>query len=105
MRRTKPTWQKDIAKERIERLFELALDAKRKGTGFENRYVEIARKIAMHYKVGIPKPLKRMYCKKCGSFIVVGNNATVRTRASNRAVVMRCAKCGDVFRFPYSRKR
>ncbi|MFH0890088.1 MAG: ribonuclease P [Candidatus Aenigmatarchaeota archaeon] len=104
MRRTKPAWQKDIATERIERLFELAAEARKKGTGMEDRYVEIARKIAMHYKVGIPKPLKRMYCKKCGSFMVAGDNATVRTRASKKAVVMKCRKCSNIIRTPYRKK-
>ncbi len=105
MKRSKPSWQRDIALERVNRLFELAGESHRAGSGMADRYVEIARKIAMHYKVGMPKNLRTRFCRKCGAFMVPGSTSTVRTRSSNKAVIIKCSRCGGVMRFPYGKRR
>ena len=103
MGKTKPAWQKKIASERIERLFELASEAHSKSTGMADRYVGLARQIAMHYKVGIPRSLKGRYCRKCGSFMVSGSTSSVRTRTPKKVIVTKCKKCDNIQRFPYSK--
>ncbi len=104
MKRSKPSWQRDIALERVNRLFELAAEAHSAKNGMADRYVEIARKIAMRYKIGIPKNLRTRFCRKCGAFMVPGSTSTVRTRASKKAVIVKCSKCGGVMRFPYKKR-
>ncbi|MBI3412922.1 MAG: ribonuclease P [Candidatus Aenigmarchaeota archaeon] len=103
-RSSKPTWQKELALERVNRLFELAEEARIEKTGMENRYVELARQMAMHYKVGMPRELRTRFCRSCGSYLSPGSTSTVRTRAAKRAVVIKCNKCGNIMRFPYGKR-
>ncbi len=106
----KPSEQREIALSRIKKLFNLAdkvvneykegdLDF---GKKLANRYVEIARRISMKYKVRIPSELKRRFCKKCHSFLIPGLN--VRVRIQGNKVVYTCLECGNIMRFPYVRE-
>ena len=47
--------KKQIAKERIEILFEQAKESFKSSPSLSNRYVTMARKISMKYKVPIPQ--------------------------------------------------
>ncbi|MBI4177630.1 MAG: ribonuclease P [Candidatus Aenigmarchaeota archaeon] len=104
MRRTKPAWQKELALERVKKLFELAAEAHREKTGMEGRYVELARDIAMHYRVSVPKGLRAKFCRKCGSYLSAGSTSAVRTSAAKKAVIITCKKCGNIMRFPYGKR-
>jgi ribonuclease P protein subunit RPR2 len=95
--------RKKIAKERIEKLFKEAERRAKEGRlELSNRYVEIARKIAMKYLVRIPKDAKMRYCRKCGSYLVPGKNC--RVRLQKHKVVVTCLNCGNVRRYPYIRE-
>ncbi|MFQ6072382.1 MAG: ribonuclease P protein component 4 [Methanosarcinales archaeon] len=98
----KKNWIKDIAKQRIERLFELAEQEFKTHPERSNRYVQLARKIGMRYRVRLPKPLKRRICKHCYSYLVIGNNARVRLRRNYVAVTCLC--CNKQMRFPYNKR-
>jgi len=89
--------QKKIAKERIEKLFSMA-----EGSPRADRYVEMARKIAMRYNIRIPPRLKRKFCSKCYKFLTP-NNSTVRTSRKEKAVIVKCLNCGAVMRYPLKR--
>ncbi len=91
---------RSIALERVKKLFEEA--ARTKEQELANRYVELARKIGMRYKVRIPSELKRRFCKHCHSYLVPSKNC--RVRLSGRKVVYYCLNCKKFMRFPY-RKR
>ena len=97
--RQKPIDQAEIAKERIKILFALAEDAKQE---LSNRYVELARKISMKYKIRIPSQLKKKYCKHCFEYLRPGENCRVRTRAGK--LIYYCSKCGKYMRFPVKNK-
>ncbi len=102
----KPKWQREIAKERIEILFRLA--EKEFSSGMKdlaNRYVNLARKIAMRYNVRVPAHLKRRFCKKCHAYLVPGVNARVRIRSKQKYVLITCLECGHKMRFPYVREK
>lgn len=86
-----------IAKERIKRLFEQAEQADQQ---LANRYVQLARKIAMKYKVRIPARFKRRYCKYCYSYLKPGVNCTVRTARGK--IVYHCHNCRKTIRLPYN---
>ncbi len=92
---------KKIALERVVKLFEEA--AKTKEQSLANRYVELARKISMRYKVRIPPKLKRRYCKHCHAYLVPSKNC--RVRLTKKRVVYYCLSCKHFMRFPYLRKK
>jgi|TARA_B100001971_G_scaffold205655_1_gene223415 ribonuclease P protein subunit RPR2 len=95
--RKKPKQQQDIAKERISILFSQAKRIFNKSPKLSNRYVHLARKIAMKYKVKIPKKFKRRFCKHCYSYLVPSKTCRVRLQKSK--VVYYCMNCKKYMRF------
>lgn len=85
----------NIARERIAILFEKA--EKTEDLSLKNRYVTLARKIAMSYNLKIPKHLKRKFCKYCYKFLVPGKN--VATKTKNKKLVVKCLNCGKITRY------
>jgi|SRR3989344_5022969 len=94
---------KEIALERINVLFGEAKDVFKKDKTLANRYVKLARELAMKYKVRIPVNLKRRFCKHCFNYLVPGVNLRVRTRNGN--VVYYCLECKHYMRFGYLREK
>jgi len=90
--------QQDIAKKRISILFSEAKKSFNKDPKLANRYVELARKIAMKYKVRIPTQLKRKFCKHCYSYLVPSKNCRVRLQKSR--IIYSCLNCKKFMRFP-----
>ena len=92
--------RKRIALHRIHRLFQQAeRRAFENRLELANRYVELARKIAMRYLVRMPRAYKRRYCKHCYAYLVPGKNCRVRLK--KRKVVVTCFNCGGLMRYPY----
>ncbi|WP_370573289.1 ribonuclease P protein component 4 [Methanomethylovorans sp.] len=90
---------KDLAMERIQRLFELA-DAEYSSNSIRSdEYVLLARKIGMRYLVRFPRELKVRFCKSCGSYLVPGGNCRIRLKG--RYITISCLKCGNVRRYIY----
>jgi len=89
--------QQSIAKQRIKQLFEQADEIY--PNKLANRYVELARKIAMKCKVKIPSMLKRKFCKHCYCYLRPGDNA--RVRLSNGKLIYSCFQCKKFTRLPY----
>lgn len=105
-RRLKPEWQQRIAKERIKILFDQALrQAKKNNLKRSNRYVFLARKIAMKFNLRIPKLLRRKFCHKCYHYLLPGKNVRVRTNPKTKAVEMTCLDCKHVNRYPYVKEK
>jgi len=90
--------QKEIAKERIKILFHQAAEIFPKDKKLANRYVELARRIAMKVKIKIPKELKRRYCKHCYAYLVSGVNS--RSRIRDGKVIISCLECRRFMRIP-----
>ncbi len=77
--------------------------------------LEWSRKLVMHAlrfsmktNVRIPRDRKYYICKKCGSYLIPGKNATVRLHVKGRKsyITIRCLTCGAIKRMPYKpRKR
>src|SRR3989338_2224621 len=100
--RKKPELHKQIARERITELFKQAEIIFREYPHLSNRYVELARKIAMKYKVQIPRNLKKKFCKNCFRYLVPSVNC--RVRLNKGKVVYYCFGCKNFMRFPYKKK-
>ena len=88
---------KEIARERIKILFEQADLRFKENADLSDRYVFLARKIAMKYKVKIPRELKRRFCKHCFKFLVPGVNSRVRN--TNGKMVIYCFSCKKYMRY------
>jgi len=99
MRKKQKDWAKDMAYERILRLFELADMEFRKHPERSDRYVQLARRIGMRYRVRMPPELKHRICRHCHSYLVQG--ATARTRLQGTHISTTCLACGKQMRRPY----
>ena len=89
--------KKSIAKERVKNLFFQADEIFDKSPDLSNRYVDLARKIAMKVNFRVPKIFKRKFCKHCYSYLKPGTNCRVRTK--NKKMVYYCFNCKKYMRF------
>lgn len=88
---------KEIAKERVDGLFELAqLEASKSNYQRAQRYVSLALRIGQRHKVRAGH--KRTYCPACHSYFIPSVN--VRVRTSRKNLVMTCLECGHILRYP-----
>ena len=74
-----------IAKERIKKLFEQGVEMFNTDSRFSDRYIELARKIAMKLNIPFLKSQKRKFCKHCKSYLVPGVNSVHRTNPKEKA--------------------
>lgn len=96
---------RQIALERIHILFRLAQKTIGKNPELAQRYVHIARKIAMATRVRIPREYRRQVCRRCKRFIYPGVNCRVRIQSGGTPhVVITCLDCGKRMRLPLRRK-
>jgi ribonuclease P protein subunit RPR2 len=97
--RRKKDWSKDMALQRIDRLFELAHDEFKNHPERSNRYVQLAKLIGMRYRIRLPAEMKNRICKHCHFYLVDGSNA--RTRLQGTHIATTCNNCGKQMRRPY----
>ena len=98
----KPASHQRIALERIKELFGHASAVFKSDKSLADRYVFLARKLSMKYKVKLSSKFKKQHCKHCRSFLVPGENC--RVRVSNGKLVYYCFKCRKFMRFPYKKR-
>jgi ribonuclease P protein subunit RPR2 len=91
--------EREIARERIERLHALAREAATERQSDRAReYVRRARRIAERHRLGVPRTFDRFTCDDCDAYLRPGSNARVRLRDGH--VVVTC-DCGAQARYPY----
>ncbi len=93
--------QKGEAMQEIKKLFELA--EKKKYESYADRYVQIARKIAMRFNIKLPQELRRKFCHNCYAFLKPGKNCQIRL--SKKKISILCLKCGKRTRIGYKKTR
>lgn len=98
---TKPAKQRKIALERINILFNEAKKIFNEEPKLADRYVQLARKISMKYKVKIPPNFKRRFCKNCHKYLVPGINVRIRTHKGH--MVYYCLNCKHHMRVVYKK--
>ncbi|MEM3730148.1 MAG: ribonuclease P [Candidatus Bathyarchaeia archaeon] len=97
---------RQIAKQRIQTLFRLAKEIFDENPRLAQRYVDLARRIAMAAKVRLPKEYRRQVCRHCKSFILPGVNCRVRIKQRREPhVVVTCLVCGKHMRIPLKERR
>jgi len=89
---------RDLALQRMERLFMLAEEAHATHPERSDRYVQIARRISSRTRVRMPGPLKRLFCRHCGGFL---SAMTSRVRLREGVLTTTCLLCGQQTRRPY----
>lgn len=90
-----------IARERMERLFELTEQEMKSGRSDRaRRYVELAVRIGMRYNVSANR-WKRRFCPVCNSYYMFPSSASVRL--NRRRIIIKCLNCGHISRYPYKR--
>ena len=94
----KPLSQLKIAKKRISFLFNEAKHVFRENSKLSDRYVSMARKIAMKYKVRMPSELKKRFCKNCHKYLMPGVNS--RVRLHKHRLIYYCTGCRHYMRYP-----
>lgn len=85
---------KKLARERIDQLF---LQAEEE-PNYADRYVELARKIAMKAQLSMPANYRKRYCHKCYSYIISGKTGRIRTYSGK--LIVSCFNCGNKDRYP-----
>jgi|SRR3989344_1444091 len=93
---------KDEALEKIRILFNEAREQFNKNPSLSDRYIYLARKIAMRFNIRMPRELKRRFCKHCYSYLVPNKNCRVRIHKSR--VVYYCFNCKKFMRFMLKKK-
>jgi ribonuclease P protein subunit RPR2 len=97
---------KQIAKQRIQVLFQQAKNVHKSNPQLSNRYIATARKIAMAAKIRLPTTYKRQICKNCNMLLVPGENCRVRIKQKREShIVITCLKCGCKTRMLLRKKR
>lgn len=93
----KDSFAKEVAADRMHRLFDLAQQRTKKDDGasrkLAKRYIRIAKAISSHYKVSMPKQIKERICRKCGNVLIPGLNCRVRL-ASSKGYAAYICECG-----------
>lgn len=89
----KKTKEQQIAIERIYILLENAKKLFKEDPETAKNYVRRLRRIAMHYRVRLPREVKYSFCKKCNSILLPGYNAVVRLTHKGY-VAVKCSSCG-----------
>ena len=84
---------KEIAAERIQLLYDLAVGMAGRDSALSAEYVKTLRRISAHYKVGMPGVIKDRICKRCNLVLVPGLTANVRLASSKGYIVYTCKKC------------
>jgi ribonuclease P protein subunit RPR2 len=102
----KPSSVKQIARQRIQILFEHAKKACRSNPELAMQYVKSARRIAMAAKIRLPVDFRRETCKNCNALLVQGYNCRVRIKQKREPhVVITCLNCGNQTRVLLSKKK
>ena len=100
------TETRQIARQRIQTLFNLAWETVHDDPALAQRYVDTARKIAMAAKIRLPTGYRRQVCKHCKGFMLPGVSCRVRLKQKREPhVVITCLRCGGLTRIPLVERR
>ena len=98
MKDERPDWQQRIANERIEILLGLARKNFVKHSNRSKRYVELARKIAMRYRIHMDRDLKNSFCKKCNTLMIPKKTMEASKDEKTKTVIIKCKNCNYIHR-------
>ena len=92
---------KQIAMHRVRILFSLAKQNAQSEPELAQRYIRLARKVAMRARLRLPREYRFLVCRKCKSFILPGVNCRTRIQPRREPhMVITCLSCGKITRIP-----
>jgi ribonuclease P protein subunit RPR2 len=99
----KPSDTVNIAKEHIALLLDKAKQRSKDNMPLTNRYITLARKIAMKFKIRLTSEQKRLFCPHCYKFMLPGK--TSRVRIHEHRIIYYCLTCKRFWRRPLKGKK
>jgi len=93
----KPEKIQKIAREQIKILFQLAKEVFKKDSKLSDKYVRLARKVAMKHKIRLSSEQKKRICKNCRKYLVPSINC--RVRIHKHRLIYYCFGCKHFMRF------
>jgi len=97
---------KKIARERIDILLNEAVLGIQERSERAQRYVALARRLGMRYKVRMPSRWRLFICRGCHRLILPGINSRVRLqKRREHHLAITCLECGHIKRMPIKRMR
>ena len=94
---------KQIAKSRMEYLFQRAHKIFPENKELSNRYVFLARRYAQRARIQVPTEWRKRICHKCKGFLYPGINCRIRmqSRKGGRGshISMTCFECNKTTRY------
>ncbi len=94
----KPSSNISTAKDHIASLLDQAKEVAKDNPSLANRYVTLARKVAMKFKVRMTPAQKRLFCPHCYRFLLPGTTSRVRIHGSK--LIYSCLNCRKFWRKP-----
>lgn len=94
---------KKEAKKHVDALFIRAKENSTSNPSLANRYVTLARKIAMKFKLRLTPEQKRLFCPHCYRFLSPTRNLRVRVHESR--IIYYCLDCKKYWRKPVKTKK
>jgi ribonuclease P protein subunit RPR2 len=96
---------KDLARQRINQLFEMASKVAPTRPELADRYVDMALRLSRRIKVRIPKEWKYFVCPSCRAFLFPGRSSRVRIQQKRSPhTVVTCLRCGGIKRYAIKKK-
>ncbi len=93
---------KEIAKSRIDFLFQEAHDIFKEDRELANRYASLARRYSQRARVKIPFEWRKRLCNKCKRFLYPGINCRIRMQSrkgKGSHVSVTCLECNKTTRY------
>ncbi len=93
---------KQIARTRINFLFQRAHEIFKENKKLSNRYVYLARRYAQRARIKIPIEWKKRVCNKCKLFLYPGLNCRIRMQSrkgKGSHVSLTCFECNKTTRY------
>ncbi|MCE4600802.1 MAG: ribonuclease P Rpr2/Rpp21/SNM1 subunit [Desulfurococcales archaeon] len=97
---------KDLVVQRIEILYEIAVQKAKEGDwDYAARLGSLIKEMSTTTRVRPPRWIKKALCKRCNLPLIPGVTASLRLRSQGRFsyIVIRCARCGWIHRRPYKK--
>ena len=98
--------EQQIAYERINILYEKALEIMLENPELARRYIRLMKKIAQRSRKHIPKEIKDNICKQCNTILIPGYSCHTRIRQRREShIATTCHHCGHIKRLPIRKER
>ena len=94
----KPQQLQKIAENRVKLMLQLAKEVFNNDQELADKYVKIARRVAMKHKIKLPRSTKKKFCRHCHRYLVPSVNC--RVRLHKHRLIYYCFHCKHYMRHP-----